>query len=165
MSIRQSVRPWSNWILSFGLWESTVYDSQWGSMEVKKALFWHNHPWKSPKPWLGSKSFRSICQKYVKIFLGAPKNLFDPPKTLFGLKTSLLGGSYFKNFLIQAMVLEISRGDYAKKSAILPSVAPKNMTPPKVRFLRSKKVSRGQKSFVGPPKIKKNWFSQKTRIL
>ena len=35
------------------------------------------------------------------------------------------------------------------------------MTPPKVRFLRPNKVSGGQKSFWGAPKIKKNDFLKK----
>ena len=59
-----------------------------GATDGKKALFWRDHPWKSPKLWLRSKSFRS-------------------------------------------------------------------MTPPKVRFARPNKVFWGQKSFLGPPKIKK----------
>ena len=65
-----------------------------GATDVKIALFRHNQPWKSPKPMLGSKSFRS-------------------------------------------------------------------MTPPKVRFLRPNKVSGGQKSFLGAPKIKKIDFLKK----
>ena len=35
------------------------------------------------------------------------------------------------------------------------------MTPPKVRFLRPNKVSEGQKSFWGAPKIKKIDFLKK----
>ena len=67
------------------------------------------------------------------------------------------------------MVLEISRADYAKNSAILTSVASKlelrskslrSMTPSKVRFLRPNKVLGGQKVFRDPPKSKKLIFSK-----
>ena len=37
----------------------------------------------------------------------------------------------------------------------------RSMTPPKVRFLRPNKVSGGQKSFLGAPKIKKIDFLKK----
>ena len=49
------------------------------------------------------------------VFLGAPKTFLDPQKPYLALETSLLGGSYFYNFLIRATVLEIFRADCAKK--------------------------------------------------
>ena len=76
--------------------------------------------------------------------------------------TYFWGGHTFKTF-------------WSEPVLYLPSVAPKlqlgsksfrSMTPPpkKMRFLRPNKVL-GQKSFFGPPKIKKKIFSQKTQIL
>ena len=57
-----------------------------GATDVKIALFGHNQPWKSPKPMLRSKSFRSMTPPKVRFLrpnkvLGAQKSYFGPQKT------------------------------------------------------------------------------------
>ena len=53
-----------------------------GATDVKIALFGHNQPQKSPKPLLGSKSFRSMTPQKMR---------FLRPKKVFGGQKSFLG--------------------------------------------------------------------------
>ena len=55
-------------------------------IDFKIAIFWQNQLWISPKPWPGSKSFRSITLPKVRFLrpnkvLGAQKSYFGPQKT------------------------------------------------------------------------------------
>ena len=50
-----------------------------GATDGKIAIFWCNKPWKSPKPWLRSKRFKSMTYSKMRFlrlkkFLGAAKN-------------------------------------------------------------------------------------------
>ena len=47
---------------------------------------------------------------------------------------------------------------------LLRSKSFRSMTPPKVRFARPNKVFWGQKSFWGPPKLKKNDYLKKPKF-
>ena len=65
-----------------------LYDPSYGfrATDGKIAIFWHNQPWKSPKPWIRSKSFRSTTPPKVGSLrlnkvLGAQKKFFGTPKT------------------------------------------------------------------------------------
>ena len=65
-----------------------LFDPSYGfrATDGKIAIFWHNQPWKAPKPWIGSKSFRSMTPpkvgflRLIKV-LGAQKSFLGLPKT------------------------------------------------------------------------------------
>ena len=62
-----------------------LFDLSYGfrATDGKIAIFWHNQPWKSPKPWIGSKSFRSMTSPKVGFLrlnnILGPKNFFGGP--------------------------------------------------------------------------------------
>ena len=65
-----------------------LFDPSYGfrATDGKIAIFCHNQPWKAPKPWIRSKSFRSMTPPKVGFLrpnkvLGAQKSFYGPPET------------------------------------------------------------------------------------
>ena len=139
----------------------------WGLNKLNQEVWHHQGGWghSLDHPPCSDKSQNSgFLRKSIFLILGGPKKLFWPPETLFGLRNLTFGG------VIPLKLFDRSNGfgatdvkialfghnqPWKSPKPMLGSKSFRRMTPPKLRFLRPNKVSGGQKSLWGPPKIKK----------